>query len=81
MADDRSEGHRRIGLAEGREPHLRDFLAERFRRDRQGRACWKACPGRRHAIGGEALDVLDRIASFTHREPDILGADVVLEVV
>ena len=34
----------------------------------------------RHAVGGEALDVLDRAHAFAHGQPDVLGGDVVLEI-
>ena len=80
MVDDRPEGDRRIGRAEGREPDLRDVLAQRLGGDGQAVHVGGLALVGRHAVGGEALDVLDRAHAFAHGQPDVLGGDVVLEI-
>ena len=46
MVDDRAEGHRRVGRAEGGEADLGDRPCRAPRRRSPGRACWRSCPGR-----------------------------------
>ena len=55
-------------------------LAERFGGDRQTVDVGQLALVGRHAVGGEALDMLDRMHAFAHGKADILGADIVLEV-
>ena len=80
MADDRAEGHRRIGRAEGGQADLGDRLAQRLGGNRQAVHVGGLALVGRHAVGGEALDMLDRAHAFMHRLADILGGDVVLEI-
>ena len=80
MVDDRAEGDRRVGRAEGGQPDLGDLLAERLGGDGQPVHVGRLALVGRHAVGGEALDVLDRTHAFMHRLPDVLGGDVVLEI-
>ncbi len=74
------EGHGRVGLAERRQPDLGQRLAERARRDGERVHVRRLALVGRHAGRGVALDVLDRAETLAHRELDVLGGDVVLEV-
>ena len=76
----RAEGHRRVGRPEGRRADLRHGLVERLGDEAQrGHVGGLALVGR-HAGGGVALDVLDRLEALAHGEPDVLGGDVVLQI-
>ena len=75
-----AEGHRRIGRAEGREPHFGDRFLLRGGGDGERVHVGELALVGRHAGGGVALDVLDRAHALLHRKLDVLDADVVLEV-
>ncbi len=75
-----AEGDRRVGLAEGGEADGRHVSAQRLGRDAEGVHVRRLALVGRHAGGGVALDVLDRAEPLAHREADVLGGDVVLEV-
>ena len=80
MVDDRAEGNRRIGRAERRQPDLGDRLAQRLGGNGQSMHVGRLALVGRHAVGGEALDVLDRAHALMHRLADVLGGHVVLEI-
>ena len=75
-----AERHRRVGLAKGGETDIRNRLRQRARRDRQRVHVRKLALIGRHAGGGVALDVLDRAHALLDREPQVLGANIVLKV-
>ena len=80
VAGEGAEGRRRVGRAEGGEADLRRLLAERVGGDHQAVDVRHLALVGRHAVGGVALDVLDRAHALADREADVLGGDVVLEV-
>ena len=80
VADDRAECHRRVGQTEGRQPDLRDRLVQHLGGNRQTVDVRGLALVGCHAVGGEALHVLDRVHAFAHRKADILGGHVVLEI-
>ena len=80
VAGEGAEGRRRVGRAEGGEADLRRRLAERVGGDHQAVDVRHLALVGRHAVGGVALDVLDRAHALADREADVLGGDVVLEV-
>ena len=80
VVDDGAEGDRRIGRAEGGQPDLRNVLAECLGGDRQAVHVGGLALVGGHAVGGEALDVLDRAHALANGKADVLGGDVVLEV-
>ena len=77
---ERAERHRRIGRAEGREPHFGDRLLLRGGGDGERVHVGKLALVGRHAGRRIALDVLDRPHALLHRKLDVLDADVVLIV-
>ena len=80
VAGEGAEGRRRVGRAEGGQADLRRRLAERVGGDHQAVDVRHLALVGRHAVGGVALDVLDRAHALADREADVLGGDVVLEV-
>ena len=80
VAGEGAEGRRRVGRPEGGEADLRRLLAERVGGDHQAVDVRHLALVGRHAVGGVALDVLDRAHALADREADVLGGDVVLEV-
>ena len=80
VAGEGAEGRRRVGRAEGGEPDLRRRLAEGVGGDHQAVDVRHLALVGGHAVGGVALDVLDRAHALADREADVLGGDVVLEV-
>ena len=80
VAGEGAEGRRRVGRPEGGEADLRRRLAERVGGDHQAVDVRHLALVGRHAVGGVALDVLDRAHALADREADVLGGDVVLEV-
>ena len=80
IAGQRAEGRRRIGRAEGRQADLGLPLAERVGGDVEAVDVGHLALVGGHAVGGVALDVLDRAHALAHGEADVLGGDVVLVV-
>ena len=61
-------------------PTCRHGLAERLGHEAEGIHVRGLALVRRHAGGGVALDVLDRLEALAHGEADVLGRHVVLQV-
>ena len=80
VAGEGAEGGRRVGRPEGGQADLRRRLAEGVGGDHQAVDVRRLALVGRHAVGGVALDVLDRADALADGEADVLGGDVVLEV-
>ncbi len=73
VVHDRAESDWRERRAERGQAHGRDRPIQRLRGDCQTMQVGCLALVRRHAVGGEALDVLDRMHAFAHCEPHVLG--------
>ena len=80
VIDDRAKCDRRERSAECGQTHGRDRPVQRFGGNRKAMQVGRLALVRRHAIGGEALDMFDRVHALTHGEPHILGRHIVLEI-
>ena len=76
----RPERHRRIGQSEGRRPDGWDLASELTRDQAQRVHVAGLALICRHAGGGVALHVLDRLEALAHRELDVFRRHIVLEV-
>ena len=80
MAGQRPEGLRGVGRAESGEADLGHRLVHCRRSQLQGIEIAGLALISRHPVGGVALDMLDRLHALAHRQRNVLGGDVVLEV-
>ncbi len=78
--DDRAEGDRRVGRAEGGDAELGNALAGDLRDDAERVDVAGLALVGAHAGRGVALDVLDRAVALPERQREVGGGDVVLQI-
>ena len=80
VAGEGPEGRRRVRWTERRQADLRRGPPQLIGRDGQAVHVRHLALIGRHAVGGEALDVLDRKHAFAHRQANVLRGHVILEI-
>jgi hypothetical protein len=80
LPDHGAEGDGRVGRAEGGQPDFRHRSAQRLGGDGQPVQVRGLALVGGHAVGGEALDMLDRAHALAYRLADVPRRHVVLEI-
>ena len=70
----------RVRRTKARKPDLRDGFMQRRGSDLQSVEVGCLTLVSRHAVGGVAFDMLDRLHAFADGECDVLGGHIVLEI-
>ena len=79
-AGNRAEGKRRIGRAEGGDADFRNALARGFRENAEAVEVRRLALVGRHAEGGVALGVLDRLVALALGQFEVGHRHVILEI-